>query len=236
MQQLVAFTAMTFIRWKRLPYPKHPLFLGARAKMATENWHLKGEYFENCNCEVLCPCVVPGPPTEPTVGHCDVAFAFHIHEGSFGELSLNGLNVVVVAYTPGKMGDGNWTTAVYIDERADRRQREALGKILSGDLGGPMRGWMSLTTDFKGIKYFPISYTSDGRTRRVVIPAIMDFNVEGIVGREGGEPLRLENVGHPVSSSLVLARGTSSTYTDHDMVWDNTGKNGHYADFDWHWP
>ena len=44
--------------------------------MTTESWHLKGEYFENCNCEVLCPCVVPGPPTDPTEGHCDVGFAF----------------------------------------------------------------------------------------------------------------------------------------------------------------
>ena len=42
--------------------------------MTTESWQLKGEYFENCNCEVLCPCVVPGPPTDPTEGHCDVGF------------------------------------------------------------------------------------------------------------------------------------------------------------------
>ena len=48
--------------------------------------------------------------------------------------------------------------------------------------------------------------------------------------------MRLENVGHPVSSTLTMARGTASTYTDHGMSWDNTGKNGHYAAFDWQWP
>ena len=84
--------------------------------MTTESWNLKREYFENCNCEVLCPCVVPGPPTDPTEGHCDVGFAFHIQEGAFGDVTLNDLNFVVIAYTPGNMGAGNWTTAVYIDE------------------------------------------------------------------------------------------------------------------------
>ena len=35
---------------------------------------------------------------------------------------------------------------------------------------------------------------------------------------------------------LALARGTASTYSDHGMTWDNTGKNGHYAPFEWSWP
>ena len=135
--------------------------------MTTESWHLKGEYFENCNCEVLCPCVVPGPPTDPTEGHCDVGFAFHIQEGNFAGVSLNDLNFVVIAYTPGNMGAGNWTTAVYIDEKANEEQRQALGRILSGDLGGPAERWMPLTSDFKGTTYCPITYTAQGRTRSV---------------------------------------------------------------------
>ena len=74
--------------------------------MTTESWHLKGEYFENCNCDVLCPCVIPGPPNDPTEGHCDVGFAFHIQEGNFKGVSLNDLNFVMIAYTPGNMGRG----------------------------------------------------------------------------------------------------------------------------------
>ena len=61
------------------------------------------------------------------------------------------------------MGAVNWTTAVYIDEKADEEQRGVLGKILSGDVGGPAQRWMPLTTDFKGTKYCPISYTSEGQ-------------------------------------------------------------------------
>ena len=49
----------------------------------THQWHLKGEYLENCNCEVLCPCSIPGSPQLPTEGRCDMALAFNIDEGDF---------------------------------------------------------------------------------------------------------------------------------------------------------
>ena len=52
----------------------------------SQQWRLKGEYFENCNCEVLCPCLLPGTLRAPTEGHCDMAFAFHIDEGDFSGL------------------------------------------------------------------------------------------------------------------------------------------------------
>lgn len=204
--------------------------------MTTDRWRLKGDYFENCNCEVLCPCIVPGSGAVPTEGHCDVGFGFHIDEGEFNGVALNGLNFVVIAYTPGIMGEGNWSTAVYIDQRADQQQREALGRIVSGEMGGPAERWMRLTSNFLGIKYSPITYVAEGRTRSVSIPEIMDFNVEGIVAGRREEPMMLENTGHPVNSSLALARGTGSTYTDHGMSWDNTSKNGHYSAFEWRWP
>jgi hypothetical protein len=204
---------------------------------ASQGWRLKGDYFENCNCEILCPCIVQGAEAVPTEGHCDVGFAFHIEEGDFNGTILNGLNFAVIAYTPGIMGAGNWSTAVYIDEAADEGQREALGSILSGRMGGPAERWMLLTANFLGIKYSPITYVAEGRTRSVSIPEIMNFSVEGIMSsRRATEPMRLENTSHPVNSSLALARGTGSTYTDYGMSWDNTGKNGHYSTFEWRWP
>ena len=210
--------------------------------MTTERWQLKGDYFENCNCQILCPCVIPGSSGEPTEGHCDVGFAFSIEQGDFNgpsldEVSLDGLRFVIAAYTPGIMGAGNWTTAFYVDQRANLVQRDALGRILSGDIGGPMAAWMPLTSDFRGTKYVEIDHQVRGLERSVVIPGIMDFHVEGIkAGRRRRSPVRLENTGHPVSSTLALARGTGSTYTDHGMNWDNTGKNAHYAKFQWSWP
>jgi uncharacterized protein DUF1326 len=102
--------------------------------MATA-WRLSGDYFENCSCTVVCPCLISPRPqltSKPTQGACDVPLAFHIDAGKYGDVRLDGLNVVLVVHTPGPMGEGNWTAAAYIDERADERQTEALGAIFTG--------------------------------------------------------------------------------------------------------
>jgi hypothetical protein len=47
-------------------------------------WHLSGDYFENCNCDVVCPCLVSkaAPLTSrPTQGECNVPLIFHIDSG-----------------------------------------------------------------------------------------------------------------------------------------------------------
>ena len=48
-------------------------------------WQLTGDYFETCNCDVICPClasVAPPLTARPTQGACDVALVFHIDRGS----------------------------------------------------------------------------------------------------------------------------------------------------------
>jgi len=198
--------------------------------MTTSDWSLKGDYFENCNCVGLCPCPFGGDPAE---GHCDVGFAFHVEEGAFNGIALDGLNFVAAFYTPGTMNDGNWIGAAYVDERADPQQREALGEILSGKHGGAFERYMALTADFKGIKYVPIEYKGEGRTRSVSIPQVMDFNVEGVIQPGQTEPLRLDKMGTWRTGSVTVAKGTQSTYVDHGMNWDNTGKVGYYSRFEW---
>ncbi|MDQ3410809.1 MAG: DUF1326 domain-containing protein, partial [Chloroflexota bacterium] len=111
---------------------------------ATPTWSITGDYFENCNCAVVCPCLFsPAAPfsSPPTEGACEVAFAFHLDRGSFGDVSLDGLNAVLIARTPGPMIDGNWQVALYLDERADAGQQQALQAIFAGSAGGVMGGF-----------------------------------------------------------------------------------------------
>jgi hypothetical protein len=102
---------------------------------AQVQWNLSGDYFENCNCSVVCPCVVsPSAPltSRPTEGVCDLAVIVHIDRGLYGEVVLDGLNVALAAHWPGPMADGNGTVAAYIDQRANDKQTEALGAIFTG--------------------------------------------------------------------------------------------------------
>src|SRR5207245_8466585 len=54
-------------------------------------WRVAGLYFEACNCASVCPCYSARPPT---YGYCEGPGVWHITEGRFGEVSLDGLNVV----------------------------------------------------------------------------------------------------------------------------------------------
>ena len=122
-------------------------------------------------------------------------FAFHVDEGAFDGVALDGLNLAAVFYTPGSMPDGNWIGAAYVDERTSPQQREALGEIMSGKFGGSFERFMHLTADFKGIKYVPIEYKIEGPTSSVSIPQVMDFNVEGFIQPDQTEPVNVDNMG-----------------------------------------
>jgi hypothetical protein len=205
--------------------------------MATQSkWQLSGDYFENCNCDVVCPCLVsPSAPltTRPSQGMCDVALVFHIDDGSYGKVSLDGLNVAVIGHTPGAMADGNWTLAAYIDERADEQQTAALGAIFGGNEGGPMAAFVPLVGKHLGVKKVAIKYTITGKSRSAEIPDIMHMAVEPLpTMHRSGEIMA--TIGHPVADTLALAVGLKgSTFADHGMRWDNSGKNGHYAPINW---
>ena len=202
-----------------------------------KKWRLSGDYFENCNCDVVCPCLVStvAPLTaRPSQGVCDVALIFHIDKGRYDEVSLDGLNVAVIGHTPGAMGEGNWTLAAYVDERANDLQTAALGAIFGGSEGGPMSAFAPLVGKHLGIKKVAIKYTIKGKTRSAEIPGIMQMTVEPLATmHESGEIWAA--IGHPVApDKLAFAVGSKgNTFTDHDMHWDNSGKNGHYAPITW---
>jgi hypothetical protein len=201
------------------------------------NWQLSGNYFENCSCDVVCPCLMsPNAQltSKPTQGVCDVALAFHIDTGHFGDSPLDDLNVVMVARTPGPMAEGNWKAAAYIDERADDRQMEALGAIFTGAAGGPMALLAPMIGTNLGARKASIRYQIDGKKRSVEIPQVMHIAVEPLpTMREDGEMWAA--TGHPVNpDKLVMAIGLQgSTFSDHGMRWDNSRRNGHYASINW---
>jgi hypothetical protein len=94
------------------------------------SWKLVGDYFEGCNCDMVCPCVFFGDPDE---GDCHVTCAWHIQKGNYGNTDLSNLNVVALFNTPGNMATGpKWKAALYIDERATQQQKDLIIKIYSG--------------------------------------------------------------------------------------------------------
>ena len=98
-------------------------------------WDLRGDWFDTCKCSVPCPCTFAQPPTS---GDCDGILAWHIRTGHYGDVPLDGLSVMALASFTGNIWEGETkaSMAMFIDERADERQRDALQMIFGGRVGG----------------------------------------------------------------------------------------------------
>ena len=100
-----------------------------RWQMATPSWQAKGQYYETCSCDFVCPCIAGKLAVKPTHGSCTIAMAFQIERGKYGGVSLDGLGFILLALTPEEMGKGNWSVGVIADERASAEQRDAIAAI-----------------------------------------------------------------------------------------------------------
>jgi hypothetical protein len=205
-------------------------------------WRLTGEYLENCNCAVLCPCLV-GPRSErggalarPTEGHCDVPVVFQVERGTHGDVSLDGLAAAVVIHTPGPMGEGRWTVGLYLDERATPPQQAALEAIFGGAAGGPLGVLGALAETRLPTRTAAIRFEQDGTRRRASIPGVLELEIEGLPGRDRASAMWVDNVRHFAAGRLALALATRSMYRDHGLGWDHTSRNAHYAPISWSGP
>jgi hypothetical protein len=140
---------------------------------------MKGEYFKNCSCVPGCPCDTHGFPGPNEF--CEGAIGMNITEGNFEETDLSGLRWIVTVHWPKALHDGNGTAEVFVDEKADEQQREALGKILSGQAGGPIfEIFASILTTVHGPHYVPIEWEFDkaARRARIAVPDRLETTSE----------------------------------------------------------
>jgi hypothetical protein len=100
-------------------------------------FQIQGRYFENCSCEVVCPCTASFA-LGADYDRCQVILVFHVDSGELDGTDVSGLTVAALADTPKVMSDGGWRLGVVIDEAASGEQAEALGAVFSGAAGGPM--------------------------------------------------------------------------------------------------
>ena len=73
----------------------------------------------------------------PTTGKCEGGWTWHVEEGVYGDVPLDGLNFSVYVNWPGAIHHGNGEAVVFIDELADDRQRSAVETLVGGTAGGP---------------------------------------------------------------------------------------------------
>jgi hypothetical protein len=205
---------------------------GMARKSSSPLWRLEGDYFEGCNCDIVCPCSFFQDPDE---GSCYVTCAWHIQNGVYDDnTTLDNLNVAAIFNSPGNMVTGpKWKAALYIDERATQEQKNAIIKIYSGQAGGFFAAASNLIGEMLGVKSVPIEFSVDGKRRWLKLKDTLELQIEAIEGSDKSKESLLLNIPFtPVpGSDLTIARSSKHKYSDYDIEWNNSGKNGFYCKF-----
>jgi hypothetical protein len=204
-----------------------------RRELKAMAWSLEGTYFENCNCEVLCPCTVSFFALPADNERCNVTLVFHVDKGDVDGVDVSGLTWAVVCDAPGNMADGNWRVGVIMDAAASSEQAEALGGVASGAKGGPPAMFGPFVGENLGMEVASIEYSSSGRRHSVKIGDLVDIEVEDLVAEGENEPVTLTNIPHPANRTITAAQAKRGRVNAFGISVDNTGKNGHSAPFAW---
>ena len=160
----------------------------------TDQWELKSDTYDNCNCAMNCGCQFNLPSTH---GYCQTAYVGRVVEGHFNATPLAGLKWAGLYRWPGEIADGNGTRLIVIDERADESQRVALETIISGEACAPLSNVFSVygsaCSESCATLFLPIHLDANValRTATVNIPGVLQGSGRPLVNEFSGEPFHI---------------------------------------------
>lgn len=218
--------------------------MSEQATTTATRWHLTGDWFDVCKCAIPCPCTFAQPPT---YGDCEGVMVWHIREGYYGDVRLDGLNVLMLASFTGNVWAGEHSdpyAAVFLDERADEQQRAALGAVFGGEAGGwPAQFGEMFHPEMRGMDVAPVHVEIDEDLAgwRADVPGRVKAVAEAFTGPttpEGGR-VRVHNApGAEVGPGQVATwgRATVDEANAFGFSWDHSGKSSKHFPFDWSGP
>lgn len=90
--------------------------------------------------------------------------------------------------------------------------------------------------EFRGVERHPITFEMSGHHRSVVIPGVLDQQVDGVVSMlAGDQTLGIDGVFHPANARLALAKAARNVVSCFGLRWNDEGsaRNAHFAPFNW---
>jgi len=148
-------------------------------------WNVAGDWFDVCKCNIPCPCEFA---QAPTYGDCEGILVWHVNEGNYGDVPLDGLNVLALGAFEGNV----W---------ADEHQREALQMVFGGQAGGWPAEFAALIGEVRGMETAPIEFEigEDLAYWRAEIPGKASARAEALTGPTTPEGERVQTLNPPGS-------------------------------------
>ncbi len=204
-------------------------------------WRVIGDWFDNCSCSVACPCTFAEPPDDNL---CRYVLFYHIRNGHYGKVSLDGLNLVRVGSFEGSIwaGTARGSTGVFIDERANEPQREALQAIFLGRAGGFPAQVAALfqESELRGVEFVPIKFkiTRDLGSWWTEIPGKVKAWAKALTGPTSPPGKRPQLLNAPGSETgpghlVTWGKATTNWVDTFGYKWQWDGKSSKHIPFDW---
>ncbi len=192
------------------------------------SFSVEGDYFEVCNCDVSCPCIWQKPADNDT---CELMLAWHVKDGQKDGVDLSDLNAVMAVHSPKQMTDGGWKVALYLDDRANAEQAEALGAVFSGAAGGHLAAVAPLIGEVAGVAPATITFDRKHGSLKASVAGALAMESEEIKGMDGATaPVITNPLLIAVTQPVTQAKSGDVSYHGH---WDveYSGTNSFVTDF-----
>jgi hypothetical protein len=158
---------------------------------------------------------------------------FHIRSGSYGDTRLDGLDFISAVYWPKAIHEGNGTAQLFITNRANEEQRQALINIYSGQAkgDGPFALFAGTFKYFLEPQIVDIKVNLNGKKSSFSVPGVMDVQTEGFTNPVTGEDQDTK-IQLPKGFIFKLAEAAKSKImhiTTQSLNFDHSGQNAFYA-------
>lgn len=175
---------------------------------------------------------------------CQGVLAWHIREGHYGDVRLDGLSLVGLGAFEGNVwaGEGKVTLGLFIDERADERQREGLQMIFGGQAGGWPADFAQAIVEMRGVEFarIDLEVAEDLSHWRATVPGKVTAEAEALTGPttpEGQRVQLLNAPGNEVGSGVATwGKATADRVEAFGFEWEWDGKSSKHIPFDWSGP
>jgi len=202
--------------------------------MAEVAWHIRGSYFETCNCDVICPCrrVNGVPGGRSTSGVCMGALSWLIEDGEAEGVDLTGIPVGIAFNYSDDVERSPWDWILYLDATASPDQQAALEGIFTGRLGGDALEhfpWAWKPSDLLAVRAVGLEVHHEPRRQRFRVHDHVTVRIRDRY--PGDETVSCVVPGHDRVGEELIA--DVMRVKDGPLVFEYSGNCGYAATFDY---
>jgi hypothetical protein len=193
-------------------------------------WNMKSDYVETCNCDFGCPCNFNGFPSN---GFCRALVFFHIQEGNYSDVKLDGLEIIYAVSWPKAIHEGNGTLQLFISKDADDLQRRCLVEIFTGKAkgDGPFALFATTLKYILDSQFVDIVAKVNGRKSSFSVPGVLDVQLENFANPVTGEEqdTKIQLPKGFIWKVAEAAKTKVMKILTPNLNFDHSGKNAFYS-------